>query len=104
VILGKNELLGVVRRLLEHGRLRVRSQLPLADAFKKELAAFDPNPPRIDKHDPEAWRERPNDDLVYAIALATWWPDKHPHTPKALASRANRIIEEHNTKWAMSIV
>jgi hypothetical protein len=68
------------------------------------LAAYDPHPPRVDKHDPEAWRDRPLSDLVVAVALAAWWSEQRPCTPKAAEAAWNRKVEEYNRRLAMSFV
>jgi hypothetical protein len=101
--IGTNELMGATRRLLEYGRLFVYPALSRAEDFKRELATHDPYPPRVDKHDPEAWRDRPLNDLVCAVALAAWWSEKHPRAPITAQATWNRKIEEHNRRFAMSI-
>jgi hypothetical protein len=102
--IGTNELMGATRRLLEHGRLQVYPSLSRAEDFKAELAKYDPHPPRVDRHDPEAWRDRPLNDLVCAVALAAWWSEQHPRAPKTAELTWNRKIEEHNRQFAKSIV
>jgi hypothetical protein len=102
--IGTNELMGTTRRLMEHGRLQVYPSLSRAEDFRRELATYDPHPPRIDKHDPEAWRDRPLNDLVCAVALAAWWSEQRPYTPKTAEAAWNRKVEEYNRRLAMSIV
>jgi hypothetical protein len=89
---------------MEHGRLQVIPKLSLAEDFRREVAAYNLHPPRVDKHDPEAWRDRPLSDLVVAVALAAWWSEQRPYTPKTAEATWNRKIEEYNRQINMTIV
>ena len=84
--IGKIDLFGHTRSLLELGRLGVvPKSLPLADEFEKQLRAFELVAHRVNTHDPESWRDAPADDLVRAVALATWWSDARRRVRKAVA-------------------
>jgi hypothetical protein len=73
----------------------VPKSLPLADEFAKRLREFELVAHRVNTHEPESWRDAPADDLVRAVALATWWSDKHVCTPPSIRSQWDRAIEEH---------
>jgi hypothetical protein len=66
--IGKIDLFGHTRSLLELGRLGVvPKSLPLADEFEKQLREFELVAHRINTHDPESWRDASADDLVRAV-------------------------------------
>jgi hypothetical protein len=103
--IGKIDLFGHTRSLLELGRLGVvPKSLPLADEFAKQLREFELIAHRVNSHEPESWRDAPADDLVRAVALATWWSDKHVYAPPSIRSQWDRTIEEHNKRLAVTIV
>jgi hypothetical protein len=103
--MGKIDLFGHTRSLLELGRLGVvPKSLPLADEFAKQLREFELVAHRVNTHEPESWRDAPADDLVRAVALATWWSDKHVYTPPSIKSQWDRKIEEHYKTLAVTIV
>jgi hypothetical protein len=103
--IGKIDPFGHTRSLLELGRLGVAPKsLPLADEFAKQLCEFELVAHRVNTHDPESWRDAPADDLVRAVALATWWSDKHVYTPPSIKSQWDRKIEEHYKTLAVTII
>ncbi len=68
----KVEMVGVLRVIYEDGRLQMAKDLPLVPTLKGELRDFNMQQTRPNPNDPESWRERPDDDLVFAVALAAW--------------------------------
>jgi hypothetical protein len=65
--IGKIDLFGHTRSLLELGRLGVvPKSLPLADEFEKQLRAFELVAHRVNTHDPESWRDAPADERIGA--------------------------------------
>jgi hypothetical protein len=68
----KRDLVGVLQVLLQTRRLRVANQLPEAPVLERELLAFRAKTPTAGAEVAEAWRERPHDDLVLAVAFACW--------------------------------
>jgi hypothetical protein len=69
----KRELVGCLQVLLQTGRLKIARALPEAELLSKELLAFQV---KITSHAHDtygAWREGTHDDLVLALALATWY-------------------------------
>jgi hypothetical protein len=68
----KRDLVGVLQVLLQTRRLRIASQLPEATILERELLAFRAKTPTSGAEVAEAWRERPHDDLVLAVAFACW--------------------------------
>jgi hypothetical protein len=72
----KRELVGCLQVLLQTGRLKIASALPEAELLVKELLAFQVKI-TSNAHDTYgAWREGAHDDLVLALALATWYGEK----------------------------
>jgi hypothetical protein len=71
----KRNLAGVVQVLLQSGRLHIGTDLPLASILTHELVNFRVRI-NLAGHDSygagEEWREGSNDDLVLALALASW--------------------------------
>jgi hypothetical protein len=67
----KKDLAGVLSVLLQGHRLHV-APLPESELLKRELLQFRVKPPSAGAVTVEAWRERPHDDLVLAVALACW--------------------------------
>jgi hypothetical protein len=64
---------GCLQVLLQTGRLKIASALPEAELLVKELLAFQV---KITSHAHDsygAWREGTHDDLVLALAIATWY-------------------------------
>jgi hypothetical protein len=68
----KRDLVGVLQVLLQTRRLRIATQLPEATILERELLAFRAKTPTAGAEVAEAWRERPHDDLVLAVAFACW--------------------------------
>ena len=68
----KRDLVGVLQVLLQTRRLRIAGQLPEAAILERELLAFRAKTPTAGAEVAEAWRERPHDDLVLAVAFACW--------------------------------
>jgi hypothetical protein len=68
----KTELVGTLQVLLQGRRLWIARDLPEADLLVRELENFKLKLvlPREDTM--ELWREGPQDDLVFAAALAAW--------------------------------
>lgn len=78
----KRDLVGALAVLFETGRLRIASGLPFAETLSTELRRFRA---RVGTA-PDAsddWRERDEDDLVLAVALAAWHAERHAHAPAA---------------------
>jgi hypothetical protein len=94
--LAKSFLIGNLLTLFQNPdtRFKVANALPLAGKLEDELQRFSLNPITLNSNDPEAWRENPDDDLVFALALATWWAKEYLPKPPAMRDRENRRIEE----------
>ena len=75
-------------------RFKVASTLPLAGKFEEELQRFSLKTVTLNSNDPEAWRENPNDDLVFALALATWRANEYLPKPPAMREGEDRLIRE----------
>ncbi len=68
----KTELVGTLQVLLQTRRLRIARGLPDAELLVHELENFKLKMALARDESMEAWREGPQDDLVFAAALAAW--------------------------------
>jgi hypothetical protein len=69
----KRDLVATLVALFHSGRLLIAAGLPEREALMRELLAFRVKVNLETGHDSyEAWRERDHDDIVLALALATW--------------------------------
>lgn len=76
----KRDLVSSAQVLLQAKRLTIASSLPLAQVLVSELLAFKATITLQRENSaapPEPWRERSNDDLVLAVALAAWYSETH---------------------------
>jgi hypothetical protein len=80
----KAELVGALRVLYETERLKMASELDLVPTLMTELRQFQMRPPPLNPNDPESWRERPDDDLIFAVAAAAWWANQYVPKPEAV--------------------
>ena len=80
--LARSEIIGALNVNLQAEKLKMSGALPLVSDLMKELHEFQMRPPRINPNDPEAWRERPCDDLVLAVAVAAWRAGKYVPIPE----------------------
>jgi hypothetical protein len=69
----KRELVGCLQVLLQTGRLKIASGLPEVEVLVKELLNFQVKITASAHDTYGAWREGAHDDLVLALALATWY-------------------------------
>jgi hypothetical protein len=91
--LPKRDLVTTLQLLLQGRRLRVAPALPDAALLVQELTAFRA---RVCLSDADTldWRERPADDLVLAVALASWWAERwQPLTPGSISFGGSMIQE-----------
>ncbi len=104
--IGKADLVGGLQVLFQNPdtRFQVAKGIPLVPKFVEELQTFKLKPPTINPHDPESWRERPDDDLVFAVALAAWRGRRYLPRPPAARERWNKAIEKSNEQWAKAVV
>jgi hypothetical protein len=70
----KTNLVSTLQILLQSRRLKVASDLPEAQTLVQELQTFQlkVTVSAAAALTPEAWRDRPHDDLVLAVAIAAW--------------------------------
>ena len=61
-------------------------------------------PAPINSSDSEAWREGQHDDLVFAVALAAWWASNHTPKPQSERDRWKKLLDEHEDRFARSVV
>ncbi len=69
---GLRDVIGAAQVVLQTRRLKVASELELADALVADLQAFDPKPVARNMD----LRGGRNADLVFALAVAIWWGDQ----------------------------
>ncbi len=73
----KRNLVSTGQVLLQSGRIKIHSSLPLADTLTKELLAFKVTITAKGKDTyANDWRENPHDDLVLSTLLAAYWGEK----------------------------
>jgi hypothetical protein len=72
VQVARQELIGALQILLQSRRLQIPRSLPDAALLVEELQNFRAKVTAATTDTLEAWRERENDDLVLAMALACW--------------------------------
>jgi hypothetical protein len=66
----RRDLISTAQILLDEGQLKIAEGLQLADTLRDELLAFKPKADKPD--DLEAWRERPHNNLILAVAASLW--------------------------------
>jgi hypothetical protein len=74
----KKDLVSVTQVLLQTGRLRIARALPHAELLARELVNFRSRVTAQTAESQLDWRERANDDLVLALAIAAWRAEKDP--------------------------
>jgi hypothetical protein len=93
----RTELVGVMQVLLQSGRLKIADALLEAETLLRELETFKAEVPTKVEDDLAAWRERPHDDLVLAVALAAWEGDRRG--PVFVASIPLVIEPSRSSGW-----
>lgn len=77
----KRDLVGGVQVLLQTDRLKFSAEIPTVPQLVRELLAFRVKIDPLTAHDSYgAWREGAHDDLVLAVAVATWWGQRWRRT------------------------
>jgi hypothetical protein len=72
----KKDLVGTLQVLLQEQRLKIAAVLPEVPTLVDELMNFRMKPPSPSTDPLLAWREGPQDDLLFAIAVAAWWIER----------------------------
>jgi hypothetical protein len=72
----KKDLVGTLQVLLQEQRLRIAAQLPEVPTLVEELLNFQMKPAPVSTDPLAAWREGPQDHLLFAIAVSTWWIER----------------------------
>ena len=89
----KRDIVTGLQLLLQARRLQIADQ-PEAETLVRELTAFR-GKVSLAPADAVEWRDRPGDDLVFAVGLACWWSERHPpHGPNALSAGRSPILDE----------
>jgi hypothetical protein len=74
----KKSLMSTLDLLLDTRRLKICRDIPLAAGLEKELSSFGAKGKGARRETFECWREREQDDLVLAVALAAWIAERTP--------------------------
>jgi hypothetical protein len=72
LVVPKKELVSALQVVLQTRRIRIASSLPDADVRVREMEHFKVKITNAGNETWEAWRSGVHDDLVLAVALATW--------------------------------
>ncbi len=72
----KKDLVGSLQVLLQDKRLQIAAQLPEVPTLVDELLNFQMKPAPVSTDPLAAWREGPQDDLLFAIAISAWWVER----------------------------
>jgi hypothetical protein len=74
----KRDLASAPLVLMQNRQLKIAQQMPLAETLRQELLNFRVKINIATGHDSyEAWREGDHDDLVLAVAIATWCGERY---------------------------
>jgi hypothetical protein len=92
--ISRNDLIGGLQYLFQNDRFEVASNMALANKFIEELEAFRRKPATLNPNDPESWRDRPDEDLVFATALAAWRGRRYLPKSPAMREGEKRRMEE----------
>src|ERR1017187_7526937 len=79
----KRDLIIGLQLVLQRGGLQIAAKLPFARKLVEELEAVEVRISPAGNEQYAAWREGTHDDLVFAVALAYWSPQKaYPNGPQ----------------------
>jgi hypothetical protein len=92
----KRDLVSTLQVLLQSGRLRVASDLALAETLVSELVNFRYTLSPLGHDSYGAWRENQHDDLVLAVALATWYAERRRGDDRLVAP----VVVPGQSRWA----
>ena len=95
--ISKVELVGSLQVLFQTNKFKVASGLDLVDALKDELMNFRMKAQPLNAGDFESWREGKSDDLVFAVAIATWQAQRDIPSCIKVIRRSHRPID--NNSW-----
>lgn len=96
----KKNLVGALQQVFQTGRIRLPKTHPLLQVVLQELYTMRMKQnPKTGNESYEAWREGDHDDLVFALAMAAWWMERHPLRCRPLADPelpdAERAMFDH---------
>jgi len=74
----KRDVISSTQVLLQTGRLKIARSLPHAALLARELVNFRFKVGQEWSEDVLDWRERPDDDLVLALAISAWEAERNP--------------------------
>ena len=85
----KRELVSTAQVCLQGGRLKFAAALPVVQTLIDELLKFEVKITATGHDTYGAWREGSHDDLVFALALATWYGERVAAGRALQAANAN---------------
>lgn len=88
----KRDLVGVVQVLIQNQRLRIAAGLPEAEMLLRELEGFRVRISATGHDSYGAWRDGTHDDLVLAVALASWYGE-HEGVGGRFAYLGGRVVD-----------
>jgi hypothetical protein len=71
--LPRAELISNLQVLLQDRRLHIAPSLEETPTLVRALSVFEAKPSKAETDSLESWRQRPQDDLVLAVAVARWF-------------------------------
>jgi hypothetical protein len=74
----KRDLVMALQMTLQTHRLKIAPEIPQATMLTSELSAFRMRRVPLTESAIVEWREGKHDDLVFAVALAVWYAERHP--------------------------
>jgi len=92
-LLGRQELIGLVRREVHTDRLKLARDLPLFPALEKAMLGFTERQATARQVEGDLGREADDEDLVLAVGVAAWHSLRF--TPQAREPRLN-VISDYN--------
>jgi hypothetical protein len=78
ILVPKRDLVMALQLALQGRRLKIAPELPQANLLTVELASFRMRSVPMSDMAAIEWRQGCHDDLVFAVALAVWFAEKHP--------------------------
>ena len=81
----KRDVISTTQVLLQTGRLKIARSLPHASLLARELVNFRFRVTSKGPEDALDWREGPDDDLVFALAIAAWEANRNPGLGSSIA-------------------
>ncbi len=100
--IAKVELVGALQVLFQTDTFKIASGLELVSALREELTNFRMTMSAASGENVESWRVGAADDLVFAVALATWRGKRHiPANRREMDLMIAKINDPKNYEWVV---